>query len=241
MPGTIAYGDEVITYDLVRNPILSGKVRIHVHPNGSVEVEAPEATSNEEVTTALKKRLRWVSHQLAERKAYKAHVLPRAYVSGESHFYLGRRYLLKAMASDGGRGDVKLIGGKLIVSTTSQTSGEVKDTLNRWYRRRAKIYFERKLKEVSQSMSWVDHPPPLTLRTMRTQWGNCSPSGQVCINPRLIRAPRDCIEYVVTHELCHLKEHNHSKRYYALLDQHLPNWRHVKAHLDGMAELILAE
>ena len=76
---------------------------------------------------------------------------------------------------------------------------------------------------------------------MSTQWGSCSPQGAIYLNPSLIRAPRHCINYVVLHELCHLAEHNHSKRFYAMLDRHMPGWERAKAELDGLAELILTD
>lgn len=89
-------------------------------------------------------------------------------------------------------------------------------------------------------MPWLKTVPPLKRVTMRKQWGSCSPFGSINLNPWLIRAPRDCIDYVLIHEICHLKEHNHSKRYYELLEQHYPDWRKVKSRLDEMAELLLA-
>ena len=61
------------------------------------------------------------------------------------------------------------------------------------------------------------------------------------LNPALIRAPRECIEYVIVHELCHLREHNHSRRYYRILAAQMPNWQPLKAKLDGLAELILSD
>lgn len=74
---------------------------------------------------------------------------------------------------------------------------------------------------------------------MRTQWGSCSPKGEVLLNPYLVKAPKVCIEYVVAHELCHLKEHNHSERFYRQLGRVLPDWTMRKAELDNMAELLL--
>jgi hypothetical protein len=61
------------------------------------------------------------------------------------------------------------------------------------------------------------------------------------LNPLLVKAPRECIDYVILHELCHLKEHNHSKNFYLLLSRTMPDWESVKARLDGMSELLLAE
>ena len=76
---------------------------------------------------------------------------------------------------------------------------------------------------------------------MQKQWGSCSPAGVILLNPHLVKAPRDCIDYVISHELCHLREHNHSPRYYRLLAKIIPSWEAMKARLDGMAELLLNE
>ena len=79
----------------------------------------------------------------------------------------------------------------------------------------------------------------MRLQVMKTQWGSCSPTGKLTLNPWLVKAPRDCIDYVILHELCHLKEHNHSPRFFKLLDRHMPAWRQRKARLDELAEIIL--
>ena len=76
---------------------------------------------------------------------------------------------------------------------------------------------------------------------MRKQWGSCSPKGVVSLNPHLVKAPRDCIDYVLVHELAHLKEHNHSKRFYGLLDRNMPDWKSRKGKLDGLADLLINE
>ena len=74
---------------------------------------------------------------------------------------------------------------------------------------------------------------------MQTQWGSCSPAGRITLNPHLVKAPRDCIDYVILHELCHLAEHNHSERFYRLMQQVMPQWGKIKQRLDGMAASLL--
>lgn len=78
--------------------------------------------------------------------------------------------------------------------------------------------------------------PPTRLQFMTVQWGNCSPSGRITLNPLLVKAPRECIDYVLLHELCHLLHHNHGPKFYRTLDRHMPNWRAVKEKLDNMAK-----
>lgn len=76
---------------------------------------------------------------------------------------------------------------------------------------------------------------------MKKQWGSCSTKGNLMLNPHLVKAPKECIDYVILHELCHIAEHNHSERFWRLLTQVMPNWKEVKAKLDDMAEMYLNE
>ncbi len=83
-------------------------------------------------------------------------------------------------------------------------------------------------------MAYLDLPyPTLTIRHMKTRWGSCSRHGRILINLRLIQAPLELIDYVIVHEVCHLKEHNHSKRYYLLLDTAMPDWRERRERLNA--------
>jgi predicted metal-dependent hydrolase len=74
---------------------------------------------------------------------------------------------------------------------------------------------------------------------MKKQWGSCSPAGVLSLNPHLVKASSLAIDYVLLHELCHLRFHNHSDRFYRLLDRQMPGWKEVKERLDGMAQLLL--
>ena len=87
---------------------------------------------------------------------------------------------------------------------------------------------------------WVSERPPIRLRVMQTQWGNCSAKGCLTLNPWLVKAPSDCIDYVLLHELCHVAEHNHSEAFYRLMGQVMPGWEKIKKRLDGMAEMLLS-
>ena len=97
-------------------------------------------------------------------------------------------------------------------------------------------YFEQMLPLVP----WADRPP-LRLVRMKARWGSCTPQGVVLLNPDLVRAPRHCIEYVILHELCHLREHRHSPFFWQLLAQVCPDWQARRAELDSMAEIWLGK
>lgn len=191
--------------------------------------------------SAIRKRARWIKRNLDEAKRFREHALPREYVSGETHFYLGRRYQLKLVQPHAGEQLVKLSRGKLEVSVVLPRRERVKSLLKIWYRHHAANYLTRRIGEITEQVPWLDRPPEFKLLVMRKQWGSCSPNGSIILSPDLVKAPRDCIDYVIFHELCHLREHNHSRRYYDLLTGLMPEWKPVKAKLDGMAELLLAE
>lgn len=241
MAGKLTYGSGEIDYAVIENPRLESRVRIHVGPDGNVEVEAPPGLGSAQIQQAVQKRARWVLRHVSAARAAKHHVLPRTYVSGESHFYLGRRFKLIVQPTECTGSKVRLWRGRIEVSLPVSDPAAVRRRLNGWYRERAVGHFSRKLHELVDRIEEIKTVPDFQLLAMEKQWGSCSPTGRLSLNPALIKAPAHCIEYVLIHELCHLMEHNHSKRFYSLLDRHCPEWNAWKAELDSMAERLLID
>jgi hypothetical protein len=147
--------------------------------------------------------------------------------------------MLKVQPGRGNQRGVRLWRGRLEITTAKRDALTVRSMLEAWYRERAKEVFGRVIADMSLRVGLRPPPPPFRLLSMRTQWGSCSPKGEVLLNTHLVKAPKSCIEYVVAHELSHLKEHNHSERFYRQLDHALPDWVERKAELDNLAELLL--
>src|SRR5690554_2501870 len=238
-PMSFCYGEERIIFERVLRPQATSKVLIKVHPDCRVVVSAPEDATSETVLYAVKQRGRWIYEQLREFRQQLKHVTPRQYISGESHYYLGKQYLLKVHVEPDHVQGVKLLRGKLEVSVRASDATRVKNLLIDWYKTRAREVFSRRLDVLLEQALWVQERPPIRILTMQTQWGSCSPNGRITLNPHLVKAPRDCIDYVILHELCHIAEHNHSERFYRLMNQVMPKWETVKERLDGMANNIL--
>jgi len=236
----VRYGNDEVLCRVRRTPVTARRVRIHVYPNGEVEIEAPEDETEARIKCAAQRRARWIFRHRRAALAARREALPREFVSGETHFYLGRRYKLLVHETNDKPSDVKLLGGRIEVTLPVADPAAVKRRLGEWYSARASEYLGAKLKEISARIPWIETPPPLKLMRMTTQWGSCSPEGIICLNPALVRVPRHCVEYVIVHELCHLEEHNHSKRFYDLLGRKAPRWRSTKSELDNLAELVLA-
>lgn len=238
--GQVRYGHEVIRYAVRTSQARSSdRVSIHVENDGIVLVDAPSHASTQDIKKAVTKRIAWISKHVQAAEKRLALVTPREYVSGETVYYLGRRYRLKIVKKKG-LPSVLLQAGYLQVTTHVGTPEHIRELMEEWYLSKASAIFRQRSNEISESLRWVKTNPQLTLRSMRVQWGSCSPCGRITLNPSLIKAPRECIDYVLLHEMCHLKEHNHGKEFYRLLTRHLPDWQRVKKRLDTMADAILA-
>ncbi|EOI8157568.1 M48 family metallopeptidase [Klebsiella variicola] len=235
------YGDEWINFDREPRPYATSRVLIKVHPDCRVVVSAPEEADDLAVLTAVKKRGRWIYQQLRDFRRQLEYITPRKYISGESHYYLGKQYLLKVIEEPAEVQRVKMLRGKLEVTLRQKSPEKVRHLLIDWYKTRAKDVFAKRLEAMLEQALWVNAPPPLRILTMQTQWGSCSPNGRLTLNPNLVKAPRECIDYVILHELCHLAEHNHSERFYRLMGQVMPEWEVVKTRLDEMAGVIFSD
>lgn len=229
---SVAYGAQTITYEI--QWAARKTVAIDVYPDQHIEVRAPLNAAMELVAATVRKHARWIVRQQRHFTDYPAEAPERAYVSGESYRYLGRQYRLKVVR--GAPTAVQLQRGLLQVTIPDDADANaIQRAVETWYRARAQHVFREQLDTCVARVAALGLPhPPLEVRRMKTRWGSCSRAGVIRLNLRLIQAPRACIDYVIMHELCHLKEHNHSKRYYALLDRTLPEWRELRQKLNSL-------
>lgn len=157
--------------------------------------------------------------------------LPRRYSSGATHRYLGRQYRLKV--SRGDLPGVKLAGGYFHVTATLGTEAEVEALVAHWIHERADEQFSRRL---ARWQEWCQRhrlpAPRIVLRSMPKRWGSAHKDGRIALNPELVRAPSICIDYVIAHEVCHLKHPNHGPEFYRQLDQLVPDWQRTKRRLE---------
>ncbi len=239
--GVLTYGDRRIPYLIEVDPDRSKRVAIHVEPDGRVIVEAPAEADRPSIHSAVIKRARWIATHVAAAEDRQRHMIAREYVSGEQVLYLGRRYVLKVIQSDQGSPRVRLKGNRLEVTRKDTASEAVRAAVRAWYRVHARNFFDRRIGELSASLPWVKERPPFRLLEMSRQWGSCSPKGEIILNPHLIKAPRPCVDYVLVHEMAHLKHHDHSPEFFALLEREIAEWRGVKKRLDALVEVVTNE
>lgn len=230
MVGTLTYGRDTIRYE-VRFLASRQTLTIEVHPDSRVLVRAPVDCPEALIAERVQKRAAWISRQLAEFERYRPRTPARQYINGESHLYLGRQYRLKLVPGDAA--SVKLTRGQLLVTLPGDPEAErVRALLHRWYLDRARAVFTEVLDASLPRFKGVEHPR-LIVRTMQSRWGSLSRAGSMTLNVNLVRAPRPCIEYVVTHELCHTRHRDHDARFFKLLGQVMPDWEQRKQRLEA--------
>ncbi|MEI8207837.1 MAG: SprT family zinc-dependent metalloprotease [Methylococcales bacterium] len=228
---SVLFGQTEITYTVKTSDRKT--LAIHVYPNGDVLVDAPMTASLMAIAQKVKKRASWIFKQQLQFVAYPPVMPERRYVSGESYCYLGRQYRL--LIKEGVREHVKLINGRIVVETVNpENPKKIKALLVYWSRSRAQIIFSERYHVCVQLVAKLDieHYQGFQLRMMPKRWGSCSSQGNIMLNPELIAAPKECIDYVITHELCHLKIRNHSQAFYKLLAKVMGDWERRRKRLN---------
>lgn len=228
--GIVTYGKETIGFTVYY--VTRKTLEIAVHPDSAVVIKAPVGTRFEEIQLRVHKRAGWIKRQLDYFRQFEPRTPPRQYIGGETHLYLGKQYRLKI--SSGERDEVKLIRGYFQIQVKDNPSPEkVKSLLEAWYAEKAKARFMESFERCWPSFEKLSLTKPrLQIRRMKKRWGSLSKKGTLTLNVDLIRAPKECIDYVVAHELCHLKYHDHSPVFYRLLDTVMPDWKKRKHKLE---------
>ena len=224
------YGDRKIVYQLIRDGYR--RMRIVVNRDLSVRVTVPRHASDGDVEDLLRGKARWISRKLDQVEEFHPLPGPLKYVSGETLRFLGRQYRLRV--EQGTKAPAKLKGKYLHVSVPDKDDVQtIRRIVDLWYRIQAERTFERYMNSCMKVAARHGVPETrLKIRKMRTRWGSCSSKGNITLNTNLVQAPVHCIEYVVMHELCHLRHHNHSKAFYSLLTRCMPDWENRRRELN---------
>tara|TARA_R110000744_G_scaffold322903_3_gene428811 strand:+ start:2138 stop:2881 length:744 start_codon:yes stop_codon:yes gene_type:complete len=232
MKDQIQYGNTLIDYNLEFTERKT--LGIKVYPDKSVNVSAPEESSIEKIREKLKGKASWIIKQQDFFLSFHPLTPARKFVSGETHLYLGRQYRLK-LHSDSSE-SVKLTGGYINVYTKDLLNKiGIQELLKQWYKEKAVQHFNELFKELKPiSKAFYELEPQLSYRWMKKRWGSCDKNGKIHLNLELIKTPKKCIEYVIVHELCHLKYLNHSNAFYILLEKVYPDWKVTKDRLERL-------
>lgn len=201
-------------------------------PKGRVKVSAPESMAIEIIRVYVISKLGWIKKQ-QEKICAQAREAPRECIDRESHYFSGKRYLLRVVERDAAP-QVSLSHSRIVLQVRpGADEAKKRSVLKEWYRQQLKekagaliVQWEKKM-----GVSVAE----CTVRKMKTKWGSCSPvTRSIRINLELAKKPSECLEYIVVHELTHLLEPSHNSQFIALMDKFMPKWRLYRDELNAL-------
>lgn len=216
------------------------RLRLQVNHDGQFRLTVPRFTSDAFVHQFIEENSHWIIKQQIRLKKVAVRRPAPTYLNGDTFYYFGEKVELVVRPCVQKRPTIKVREDKMMITLHSQVPKAkgvelVKKTIEKFYRQKAEEVIHDRLQHYNEIYGFKYNK--VTLRNQQTRWGSCSSKGNLNFNWRLIMAPIEVIDYVVVHELCHLKEMNHSRRFWALVEKTFPDhkkwrkWLKEKAYL----------
>lgn len=212
-----------IPVEIVRKDIKNLHLGVYP-PKGAVRISVPQHVTDDNARLAVISRLSWVKKQ-REEFIKQPRQSERHYVTGESHYFRGKRYILEVIERRGSHEIQLSNNAKLKMLINPGTSQKNKQAaMDRWYRQHMREDIKRLLEKW---LPVVDKPlADWGIKRMKTKWGSCNTTARrIWLNLELAKKPPECLEYILVHELVHLHERNHNDNFMQLMDKFLPSWR----------------
>lgn len=214
-----------LSVEVVRKAIKNLHIGVYP-PEGRVRVAAPLLLPDTALRAAIVTRLRWIRQQQS-RFAAQVRQSEREMVSGETHYFQGRRYRLRVV--EGGRSGVRISGGATL-ELCAPPGADVRrrrEILAQWYRQRLQDALPPLVAQWERRVG--ARVNEVRIKRMKTLWGSCNADARrIWLNLELAKKPPVCLEYILVHEMVHLLERHHNARFMALMDSLMPNWRMVR-------------
>ena len=209
-------------------------IAIIVKPDQTVEVRAPKRVSKKEVESFLQLKQLWVLAKLQE-FSLRPETHKSVYKEGENHYFLGEAHRIVDVRGDNPRSDIDqpIIPLRSIGGVAPE---QIEKKFDRWYRKEALALFTDRHDYWREQMAHLDLPGShVTIRKMKRRWGSCTTKGKITFNTTLAKYPLSCIDAVVVHELCHLLEFSHNKRFYQFMKHVYPDWKACDKQLQTLS------
>jgi len=220
-----------IEFQLNRKPIKNLHISV-LPPDGKVRVSAPQHMTDTAIRMAVVSRIPWIKKQQSD-FAKQPRQSDREMVSGECHYFWGRRHRLNVIERTG-RHEVKVARAKINLYVNPGTSVENRAlALTEFYRADMKSRIETLINHWQETIGV--NVTAWGVKKMKTKWGSCNAQAKrIWLNLELVKKPPECLEYILVHELVHLLERNHNERFRACMDKYLPDWRERRDLLNRM-------
>ncbi len=227
------YQNRTLSYELKRTR--RKNLAVYVYPGRRVQLRVPYAARQRHIEQYLQQSGAWIFAQLDQLDAEGAgEVEVTSFAQGSQHFLHGQPYALELHRAARPQRIVRVGNVLQVFSLNPEEPQRTQALLKSWYKTQAAPWFQQRLMHNWQAMAEFDLPQPdLRLRWMKARWGSCSRRAVITLNVELIKYDTALLDYVITHELCHLREFNHSPRFYQMMDKAMPDWRHRKQALEA--------
>lgn len=230
--------EEVISYSLVRSKKRRRTMSIQIMPDGRVVIRAPSRTPQAEIDRFFKTRSAWLQKKLLERERLPGGdaVKPPRFTPGEKFLYLGEWYPLEVQDRNGRKAPLMLSWGTFILDAGRTV--EAKDLFARWYKDEARKLLSDRVNHYGKCLNLF--PSGITITSAQFRYGSCSPKNRLSFSWKLIMAPLPVIDYIVVHELIHIKEKNHSRRFWVSVEAAMPDYKKYRVWLRENHHLLAA-
>jgi predicted metal-dependent hydrolase len=222
-----------LNYQLKRSKKRIKTISLQIKEDGHIAIYAPYHTPKGEIEKFLDNNQSWILKKLSEKESSIKKV-EKAFLPGETFFYLGELYPLDIQESDFKGSPLKLSFGKFILE--ENRVGEARDLFIKWYKKEAAENLTRRIDYYSHRLQLF--PKGIKITSAKHRWGSCSRNNRLSFSWRMIMAPLSAIDYILIHELVHIKEKNHSKRFWNYLESILPEYREHKRWLKEKGHLL---
>jgi len=220
-----------IAVDVVKKGIKNIHLSVYP-PTGDVRISAPLRMDLDNIRLFAITKLDWIRSQ-QQKLREQARETPREYLDRESHYVWGKRYLLKVIEQDAVP-TVELTHSRMLLQIRPATSLERrKAIIEEWYREQLKAAIPPLIVKWHRLMGV--RVERFFVQRMKTKWGSCRPEAKsIRLNTDLAKKPPECLEYIVGHEMAHLLEPTHTRRFIALMDQFMPKWQFYREELNRL-------
>lgn len=212
--------DRRIDFQLIRSKKRRKTISLHINEEGRLIVYVPYHTPEEELEGFIKEKESWIIKKISEKERFIKEG-EKAFIPGEKFLYLGESYPLEIGETNSKGIPLKLSFGKFILDKDHQK--EARNLFIRWYKREVKEKAEERVRYFSHRLQLF--PKGLKITSAKYRWGSCSRDNRISFSWRIIMAPLNVMDYVLIHELIHIKEKNHSKKFWTALEATLPDYR----------------
>lgn len=208
-------------YTLIRSRRRRRTIALRITPDGRILISAPCSLGRKEIEDFYRTKKGWVQKKLQERQGAGDRLKPKEFRAGETFLYLGNLCPLDLADERGGEAVLSFLQGKFVLRR--EGFEHARELFVRWYRQEAAEAIGARVQHFSRQIG--HHPQGVRITGARTRWGSCSAQNRLCFSWRVMMAPPQVIDYVVLHELMHIREKNHSKRFWNRLEQLSPDYR----------------